>query len=92
MWCPTPDRAEGPPLTAARPSTLQELRASGWKSKPVKDELRDNFLAAQIEVGVDPLSSPFYTRPVGILPHELMFAEDSPEARLILEWIGGESP
>ncbi|HVK15804.1 MAG TPA: magnesium chelatase [Fimbriiglobus sp.] len=33
-------------MTAARPSTLKELRESGWKSRPVKDELRDNFLAA----------------------------------------------
>lgn len=31
---------------AARPRTLAELRASGWKSKPVKQELRDNFLAS----------------------------------------------
>ncbi len=30
----------------ARPSNLQALRASGWQSKPVKHELRDNFLAA----------------------------------------------
>ena len=29
----------------ARPTTLQELRASGWKSRPVKQEIRDNFLA-----------------------------------------------
>ncbi len=27
-----------------RPSTLQELRASGWVSKTVKHEIRDNFL------------------------------------------------
>jgi magnesium chelatase subunit I len=27
-----------------RPSTLQELRASGWASKTVKEEIRDNFL------------------------------------------------
>jgi magnesium chelatase subunit I len=27
-----------------RPTTLQELRASGWKSKSVKQEIRDNFL------------------------------------------------
>jgi magnesium chelatase subunit I len=27
-----------------RPSTLAELRASGWVSKSVKDEIRDNFL------------------------------------------------
>jgi magnesium chelatase subunit I len=29
-----------------RPTTLKQLRDSGWKSKSVKDELRDNFLAA----------------------------------------------
>ncbi|QDU20512.1 magnesium chelatase [Urbifossiella limnaea] len=29
-----------------RPSTLKELRASGWKSRSVKDELRSNYLAA----------------------------------------------
>jgi magnesium chelatase subunit I len=27
-----------------RPSNLKELRASGWKSKTVKQEIRDNFL------------------------------------------------
>ncbi|MEO2090098.1 MAG: magnesium chelatase, partial [Gemmataceae bacterium] len=30
----------------SRPSTLQQLRQSGWQSKSVKAELRDNFLAA----------------------------------------------
>lgn len=33
-------------MTATRPTTLKQLRESGWQSKPVKDELRDNFLAA----------------------------------------------
>src|SRR5262245_25128619 len=28
----------------ARPSTLKELRDSGWVSKTVKQEIRDNFL------------------------------------------------
>lgn len=37
---------------ADRPQTLQHLRASGWKSKSVKDELRDNFLNA-LKSGVD---------------------------------------
>src|SRR5690349_16805490 len=46
MGCPVPIRSEGPPLTAARPTTLKELRESGWRPKPVKHELRDNFLAA----------------------------------------------
>ena len=29
-----------------RPTTLKDLRASGWKSRSVKDELRANYLAA----------------------------------------------
>ena len=33
-------------MTAQRPSTLKQLRESGWKSKSVKHELRDNYLAA----------------------------------------------
>ena len=32
--------------TPVRPKTLKELRESGWQSKTVKQELRDNFLAA----------------------------------------------
>jgi len=31
-------------LSAQHPSTLVELRASGWKSKSVKNELRDNLV------------------------------------------------
>ncbi len=30
----------------AKPTTLQQLRESGWRSKPVKDEIYDNFIAA----------------------------------------------
>src|SRR5215210_5499468 len=33
-------------MTAPRPTTLKQLRDSGWKPKSVKHELRDNFLAA----------------------------------------------
>src|SRR5215813_10457071 len=33
-------------MTTPRPSTLQQLRDSGWQPKSVKHELRDNFLAA----------------------------------------------
>ena len=29
-----------------RPTTLKELRAIGWQSKPIKRELRDNFITA----------------------------------------------
>jgi magnesium chelatase subunit I len=31
--------------TAERPSTISELRASGWRSRTVKDELRANLIA-----------------------------------------------
>ncbi len=38
---------ENPMATSSpRPTNLQELRDSGWVSKSVKDELRDNFLRA----------------------------------------------
>ncbi len=33
-------------MTAPRPTTLKQLRESGWQSKTVKDEIRTNFLAA----------------------------------------------
>lgn len=33
-------------MTAHRPTNLKALRESGWQPKPVKHELRDNFLAA----------------------------------------------
>ena len=32
--------------TTARPATLAELRASGWRSRTVKEELRANLLVA----------------------------------------------
>jgi magnesium chelatase subunit I len=34
-----------PDRSADRPRTLAQLRASGWQSKPVKQEIHDNFLA-----------------------------------------------
>ncbi len=33
-------------MTAQRPQTLTQLRESGWHSKSVKHEIRDNYLAA----------------------------------------------
>jgi magnesium chelatase subunit I len=35
-----------------RPSTLAQLRASGWKSRPIKEEMRSNFLK-QLEAKED---------------------------------------
>ena len=37
---------------SSRPSTLGELRESGWESVPVKDELRRNAIA-RIRDGID---------------------------------------
>jgi len=50
---------------------------------------RTNFQNVQFTVQTDPLSSPFYRRPVGLDSHPReIFAEGSPEADLIIEWIG----
>src|SRR5437868_11250875 len=43
--CAIPEQGEDRVKSAVvRPSTLAELRASGWVSKSVKHEVRDNFL------------------------------------------------
>lgn len=34
------------PTTMTRPRNLAELRESGWQSRPVKEEIRENFLCA----------------------------------------------
>src|SRR5437764_1358742 len=39
-------------MTAVRPATLAELTASGWKSRSVKHEIRDNFLR-QLHAGAE---------------------------------------
>src|SRR5215510_10768327 len=36
---------DGSTLHMARPGTLGELKASGWQSRPVKDEVRENAIA-----------------------------------------------
>src|SRR3990172_7820195 len=35
-----------------KPSTLAELRSSGWRSKSVKQEIHDNFIA-KLQAGED---------------------------------------
>ena len=41
-----------PTSTIARPTTLAELRSSGWRSKTVKQEIHDNFIA-KLQAGED---------------------------------------
>ena len=38
--------------TTTKPTTLSELRDSGWQSKTVKQEIHDNFLA-KMQAGED---------------------------------------
>jgi magnesium chelatase subunit I len=39
-------------IISTRPSTLAELRSSGWRSKSVKQEIHDNFIA-KLQAGED---------------------------------------
>ena len=39
-------------VSSSRPRTLKELRASGWQSRSVKQEVRDNFIQ-QLQTGKD---------------------------------------
>jgi hypothetical protein len=51
---------------------------------------RGNFQAVQFTVQADPLSSAFYRRPIGLDSHpRVIFPDTSPEANVIIEWIGG---
>ncbi len=59
----------------------------------VPQSYMDNYTAAQASVQTDPLSSPFYRRPTGLDSHpRMIFPEGSPEAMLIVEWIGSGGP
>lgn len=49
-----------------------------------------NFEAVRFTVQSDPLSSPFYRRPIGLDSHpRAVFPEDDPAAELIVQWISG---
>ena len=51
-------------------------------------EYVDNYMAVQLAVQTDALSSPFYRRPTGLDSHpRVIFAEGSAEADLIVQWI-----
>lgn len=71
-----------------RPNTLAALRASGWQSKPVKDELRDNFLAALARgdelfpgiVGYDDTVIPEISIAV-LAGHDLLFLGEKGQAK-----------
>jgi len=75
-------------MTAQRPNTLKQLRDSGWKSKTVKDELRDNYLAALKSgdtlfpgiVGYDDTVIPEIS--IGVLAgHDILFLGEKGQAK-----------
>ena len=70
--------ADAPPMCSA------DDRVEG----PVPMSYMANFEAVRFTVSSDPLSSPFYRRPVGLDSHPReIFGELSPEADLIIQWI-----
>jgi magnesium chelatase subunit I len=75
-------------MTAHRPSTLKELRESGWTAKSVKHELRDNYLKALKEgatlfpgiVGYDDTVIPEIS--IGVLAgHDMLFLGEKGQAK-----------
>lgn len=58
----------------------------------VPDAYKANFEAVRFSVQSDPLSSPLYLRPLNRASHpRMIFGENDPAAKLIVEWIAGAS-
>ncbi|MEM6798899.1 MAG: magnesium chelatase [Planctomycetota bacterium] len=74
--------------TTMRPTTLAELRESGWTSKPVKQEIHDNFLAQLTEgaelfpgiVGFDETVIPEINIAL-LAQHDLLFLGEKGQAK-----------
>ena len=92
------------PLAAVKPRTLKELRESGWKSKSVKQELRDNFVRALAEgddlfpgiVGYDDTVIPEISLAV-LAGHDMLFLGEKGQAksrlmRLLARFLDEEIP
>jgi hypothetical protein len=57
---------------------------------PVPDAYKANFEAVRFSVQSDPLSSPLYLRPLNRASHpRMIFGENDPAAKLIVQWIAG---
>ncbi|GAB4132437.1 magnesium chelatase [Thermopirellula anaerolimosa] len=92
------------PLAAVKPRTLKELRESGWKSKSVKQELRDNFVRALAEgddlfpgiVGYDDTVIPEISLAI-LAGHDMLFLGEKGQAksrlmRLLARFLDEEIP
>ncbi len=90
--------------TIAKPGTLKDLRDSGWKSKAVKDEIRDNFIGALGRgedlfpgiVGYDDTVIPEINNAI-LARHDLLFLGEKGQAksrlmRLIARFLDEEVP
>ncbi len=90
--------------TIAKPGTLKDLRDSGWQSKAVKDEIRDNFIGALSRgedlfpgiVGYDDTVIPEINNAI-LARHDLLFLGEKGQAksrlmRLIGRFLDEEVP
>ncbi len=93
-----------PAATESRPSTLRELRESGWVSKPVKREIYDNFMLALSRgedlfpgiIGYDDTVIPEIAIAI-IAGHDMLFLGEKGQAksrlmRLIARFLDDEVP
>ncbi len=75
-------------LTSTRPATLKDLRESGWVSKTVKQELRDNFVCALAHgqelfpgiIGYDDTVIPDVSNAI-IARHDMLFLGEKGQAK-----------
>ncbi len=90
--------------TTTKPSTLRQLRESGWRSKTVKQEIHDNLLTALLEdqplfpgiIGYENTVIPEIINAV-IAQHDLLFLGEKGQAksrlmRHLVEFLDAEIP
>jgi magnesium chelatase subunit I len=90
--------------SSAKPTTLAQLRESGWQSKTVKNEIRDNFIAALARgdelfpgiIGYDDTVVPEINNAL-IAGHDILFLGEKGQAksrlmRLIARFLDAELP
>ena len=90
--------------TCTKPQTLDALRESGWRSKPIKQEIHDNFVAALARddelypgiFGYDDTVIPDLNNAL-IAMHDILFLGEKGQAksrlmRLIVRYLDDEIP
>ncbi len=85
---PGPKKGLHPMHNPTRPTTLKALRDSGWRSKPVKQEIHDNFLIALARgddlfpgiIGFDNTVIPEINNAI-IAKHDMLFLGEKGQAK-----------